>query len=127
MLADALRYLAALAIIVGALFSALAALGMLRLPDLYTRMHAASKAGVVGAGLILLAVALVSLDAAVILRAVLGIVFLLLTTPVSAHLLARAAYSAGTKPMPGTNIDDGQSYIADDESETTRGEDKLQT
>ena len=103
---DLLQYAAALSLVVGGLFSLLAAVGMLRLPDLYTRMHAASKAGVVGAGLVLIAVALVSLDAAVALRAVLGIVFLLLTTPVSAHLLARAAYHSGIRPIGDTNISD---------------------
>jgi multicomponent Na+:H+ antiporter subunit G len=103
---DLLQYAAAFSLVVGGLFSLLAAIGMLRLPDLYTRMHAASKAGVVGAGLVLIAVALISLDVAVGLRAVLGIVFLLLTTPVSAHLLARAAYSSGIQPIGSTNISD---------------------
>jgi multicomponent Na+:H+ antiporter subunit G len=100
---------AALLLVAGGLFSFLAALGVLRLPDLYTRMHAASKAGAVGAGLLLLAVAVVSLaelDAAVSLRAILGILFLLLTTPVSAHLLARAAYRAGVQPHPLTSINE---------------------
>ncbi len=97
---------AALIIVIGSLFSLLAAIGLLRLPDLYTRMHAASKAGLVGAGLILLAVALVSLDGAVALRAMLGIIFLVLTTPVSAHLLARAAYQAGVGLADQTSIDD---------------------
>lgn len=103
---DILQYLAAAMLLAGSLFALLAAVGLLRLPDLYTRMHAASKAGVVGAGLILLSVALVSLDGAVILRAVLGIVFLVLTTPVSAHLLARAAYLAGIRPGPETSINE---------------------
>ena len=67
--------------------------------------YAASKAGVVGAGLILLAVAAAAFDAAVALRAVLGIVFLILSTPVSAHLLARAAFKAGQKPDSRTITD----------------------
>jgi multicomponent Na+:H+ antiporter subunit G len=106
MLIEMVQGLAALVMVVGSLFSLLAAVGLLRLPDLYTRMHAASKAGVVGAGLILLAVAIVSLDGAVALRAMLGIIFLVLTTPVSAHLLARAAYRAGVGLADQTSIDD---------------------
>ena len=86
------QYLAAVLILAGAVFSLIAAIGVLRLPDLYTRLHAASKAGAIGAGLIFLALAVVSLDGAIILRSLLGIVFLLLSTPLSAHLLARAAY-----------------------------------
>jgi len=93
-------------LILGAIFTLLAAVGVVRLPDLYTRMHAASKAGAVGGGLILLAVALVSMDAAVALRAVIGVIFVLLTTPVSAHLLARASYIAGYRAGESTVRDD---------------------
>ncbi|MFN3505940.1 MAG: monovalent cation/H(+) antiporter subunit G [Allorhizobium sp.] len=91
--------LAALAIaalmVVGALFSLVAAIGLNRLPDLYTRMHAASKAGTVGSGLLLLAVGLHAADVATFGRALAGIVFFILTAPVSAHLLARAAHKVG--------------------------------
>jgi len=92
MIVELALYLAALLMLLGALFSLLATVGVLRFPDLLTRMHAASKAGAVGGGLLLLAVALVSQDAAVALRALLGFLFLLLTTPVAAHLLARVSY-----------------------------------
>lgn len=90
-----LQYLAGGLMVLGALFSLLAAVGLLRLPDVYLRMHAASKAGTMGAGLLFAAIACVSLDGSVILRALAGFVFLLLTAPVGAHLLAKAAYFAG--------------------------------
>lgn len=106
MIADIALYLGGVLLILGALFSLLAAIGVVRLPDLYTRLHAASKAGAVGGGLILLAVALASLDGAVALRAILGVVFLLMTTPVSAHLLARASYLTGYRPSESTLRDD---------------------
>jgi multicomponent Na+:H+ antiporter subunit G len=96
---DAVDYIAGILTLAGALFCGLAALGLLRLPDLYTRLHAASKAGVVGAGLIFAAVATSSGEMPVIVRTVFGVLFLLLTTPVSAHLLARAAYIAGFRPI----------------------------
>lgn len=105
-LADIEQIVAAILLVAGSLFAAIAGLGVLRLPDLYTRMHAASKAGAVGAGLILLGVAFAALDYAVVLRSVLGILFLLLTTPVSAHLLARSALRAGVKPASATNINE---------------------
>ena len=57
-----MSYLAATLMLIGAIFCALAALGVLRFPDLYTRLHAASKAGPLGAGLILLAAGLASGD-----------------------------------------------------------------
>jgi multicomponent Na+:H+ antiporter subunit G len=105
MLTSFALYLGGIVLLAGAAFALLAAIGVLRLPDLYTRMHAASKAGAVGGGLILLAVALVSLDAAVAIRAIIGVVFLLVTTPLAAHLLARASYLAGYKPAYGV-VDD---------------------
>ncbi|KKB10221.1 cation:proton antiporter [Devosia chinhatensis] len=93
-------------LIVGSFFVLAAAIGVIRLPDLYTRMHAASKAGAVGGGLILIAVALVEQDVAIAMRAILGFIFLLLTTPLAAHLLARSSYFAGYKPCTRTVVDD---------------------
>ncbi len=106
MMLSLLHFIAGVVMLIGALFALLAAIGILRLPDLYTRMHAASKAGTMGAGLLLAAIAVVSLDGAVIMRAIAGFVFLLLTAPVSAHLLARAAYLAGYSPSDLTIVDD---------------------
>jgi multicomponent Na+:H+ antiporter subunit G len=106
MIAEIGLYAAGVMILVGSVFGLLAAVGLLRLPDLYTRMHAASKAGTMGSGLMLLAIALVALDSAVTLRAFAAVVFLLLTAPVSAHLLARAAYSARYKPSEITKINE---------------------
>lgn len=85
----------ALLLIVGAFFALVAAIGLVRLPDLYMRMHSASKAGTVGSGLLLLAAGLYSQDLAILARAIAGFVFFLLTAPVSAHLLARAAHRSG--------------------------------
>ena len=106
MIAEIANYIAAVLVVVGAGFGLIAAVGVLRLPDLYTRLHAASKAGAIGAGLIFLAVAVASLDGAIVLRALIGIVFLLLSTPVSAHLLARAAFRSGETPTDTTTIED---------------------
>jgi multicomponent Na+:H+ antiporter subunit G len=95
-------YAGCVLLLLGSLFSLIAAIGVLRLPDLLTRMHAASKAGLVGAGFVLLAVAVISADIGVALRAIVGVVFLLLTTPVAAHLLARASYR--TSDQLGENM-----------------------
>lgn len=96
----------ALLVVVGALFSLVAAIGLNRLPDFYTRMHAASKAGTVGSGLLLLAVGLHSADVATFGRALAGIVFFILTAPVSAHLLARAAHKVGYRLSVASVRDD---------------------
>lgn len=101
-----LEILVGLILLIGAFFSLTASIGVIRLPDLYTRMHAASKAGTLGSGLGLLALAVFSADPSVATRAIAGIFFFLLTAPVSAHLLARAAYVTGTKPWKGTVMDE---------------------
>lgn len=72
-------------------FSLAAALGVLRFPDALTRMHASSKVGTLGGSFALLAAAVDVGGTAAITRALLGIVFLLLTAPIGAHLLGRAA------------------------------------
>lgn len=113
MIEQAAYYIAGALLLIGAIFSLLAAIGILRLPDLYTRMHAASKAGTMGSGLMLVAIAVVAFDGSVILRALVGVVFLLLTTPVSAHLLARAAYVAGYKPTTVMRFNDLEGHQED--------------
>jgi multicomponent Na+:H+ antiporter subunit G len=89
------NYLAGGLILIGSGFALTASIGLLRLPDLYTRMHAASKAGTLGSCAVLLALAVHADDPAISLRALAGIVFFLLTVPISSHLLARAAHGAG--------------------------------
>jgi multicomponent Na+:H+ antiporter subunit G len=95
-----------LLLISGSLFAFVAAIGVIRLPDVYIRMHAAAKAGTVGSGLLLLATGIGSMDPAIFARAVAGFVFFILTAPVSAHLLARAAHMAGCKLDSVTVRDD---------------------
>ena len=95
MIAVLIALLTALLILVGAGFALVAAIGINRLPDVYTRMHAASKAGTVGSGLMLLAVALHAGDLSTLARALAGFFFFVLTAPISAHLLAMAAHKMG--------------------------------
>lgn len=95
MIAMLMETLIALIVLLGALFALAAAIGLNRLPDVYSRMHAASKAGTVGSALMLLAVGLHAGDLATLARALAGFFFFVLTAPVSAHLLAMAARRAG--------------------------------
>lgn len=103
-----------LILIVGAVFTLVAALGILRFPDLYSRSHAASKAGTLGSGLMLLALALYAGELAVVTRALAAFLFLLLTAPIAAHLLVRAAYFVGHKPWSGTKLDELSGKYSDD-------------
>ncbi|WP_082529280.1 monovalent cation/H(+) antiporter subunit G [Aurantimonas sp. Leaf443] len=106
MIEDVARMLAAALILGGSAFALIAAIGLLRLPDLYTRMHAASKAGTVGASMMLLALAMTAKTGPEALRALAAIAFFLLTAPISAHLLARASYLAGVSLWQGSVLDE---------------------
>ena len=97
---------AATLLIVGSLFCLVAAVGMLRLPDTLIRMHAATKAGTLGTGFILAAEAVAADDLGTTIKAAAVIVFLLLTAPVAAHLIGRAAYHRGVQLFEKTWIDE---------------------
>lgn len=85
---------AALLLAAGVAFIAVAGLGVARLPDVFQRMHAATKAGGIGSSLVVLGV-LVAGGVARPLTGVLVIAFMLLTLSVASQLLARAAYMSG--------------------------------
>ncbi|GAB5447960.1 monovalent cation/H(+) antiporter subunit G [Gymnodinialimonas sp.] len=100
------EYIIAGLILLGAFFCFVAGLGVLRLRDVLIRMHASTKAGTLGAGLILIAVAIFFGDITTITRAVATILFLLITAPVAAHTIGRAAFRAGV-PLWNTKIEEG--------------------
>jgi multicomponent Na+:H+ antiporter subunit G len=96
----------ALLLVIGACFMLLAGLGVLRLPDLFMRLQAATKASTLGVACLLLGAALHFQDLAVTTRSVLVIAFFFLTAPVGAHLIARAAYAVGVPLWEGTITDE---------------------
>jgi len=98
--------LTSLLVVLGAFFAFAAALGVLRLPDVLIRMHASTKAGTLGCGLILVAVAVHFSETGITARAVAAVVFLMLTAPVAAHMIGRAAYRTGVPLWKGTKVDE---------------------
>ena len=99
-------FIASALLIIGSIFCLVAAVGMLRLPDTLIRMHAATKAGTLGAGFILAAEAVIAAELGTTLKAIAAIVFLFLTAPVAAHLIGRAAYHQGIRLFDKTWIDE---------------------
>lgn len=93
-------------VLIGALFLLLAAIGILRMPDLYCRASATTKAATLGVGCVLVATALHFDDLQVTTRALATIAFLLLTAPVAAHVIARAAYRRHIPLWSGTVRDE---------------------
>ncbi|HZH86583.1 MAG TPA: monovalent cation/H(+) antiporter subunit G, partial [Brumimicrobium sp.] len=90
----------------GTLFILLAAIGLLRMPDLYLRMSVTTKAATLGVGLILLGLALYYMETSITTRVIAIIVFLLLTAPISAHVIGRASYFVGVPMWKKTKIDE---------------------
>lgn len=93
-------------LLAGAGFSLIAGLGVYRMPDLFTRMQAAAKTGTLGVGCTILAVAVHFGEIGVTVRAALIILFLFLTAPIAAHLIARAGYISGIQLWEGTVVDE---------------------
>lgn len=122
-----------LLIIIGALFMFVAALGVFRMPDLFLRMSATTKAATLGAGFILLAAAVYFNDFGVTTRALATIVFLLITAPVAAHMIGRAAYFNGVPLWEGTIVDelrgryDERTHLLDSAGEASGSETEPQT
>jgi multicomponent Na+:H+ antiporter subunit G len=98
--------ISAVLMLVGVFFLAVAGVGILRMPDLFLRMSATTKAATLGVGSILLAVAVHFGDLGVTSRALATIVFVSLTAPIAAHMLSRAAYFVGLPLWSGTIVDE---------------------
>lgn len=83
----------------GGLFCVIGAVGLIRMPDLYTRMHAASVTDTLGAGLILLGLILQAGLTLVMAKLLIVGLLILVTSPTATHALARAAFLRGVHPV----------------------------
>lgn len=86
----------------GTLIMLIAAIGMLRMPDLYMRMQAATKGSALAATLVFLGAFVYFLEPPVVARVLAAIVFLFMTLPIAAHLISRASYLTGVQIWQGT-------------------------
>lgn len=101
-MADALFWIGGGLVVAGALLALLGAAGVLRFPDVYTRIHAASLTDTGGATLLLLGLGLLAGLSPEAIKLAFIWAFIMLTTPAAANALANAAYSSGHKPRIGT-------------------------
>lgn len=102
-----IEWMGALLMLFGSIVSIISALGMLRLPDVYTRSHAATKSATLSVLCCLLGAFIYfwSHDGFVSIRLILGIVFVFITAPVAGHLVCRAAYRARVPLAEGSGDD----------------------
>jgi multicomponent Na+:H+ antiporter subunit G len=109
-------------IVCASIFMLLAAIGLLKFPDLPIRMHATTKSGVFATCLIMIAVALYFLQTEITARVIAIITFILITAPVAAHAIGRAAYFAGVPLWPGTIKDELSDYYSPEPNSTNSPE-----
>ncbi len=99
-------------LLAGAFLMFLTGLGLVRMPDIFCRMHAATKSASLGVALLLLASALFFQETMVVTKALVTIGFIFLTAPVAASLLGRAAYAQRTSLWEHSVMDEGRDHIA---------------
>lgn len=101
------RFLLAVPFLFGGLFFlAVGTIGLLRLPDIYTRMHATGKCDTLGAGLILFALVIMAPSFQVALKLMVMVGLIWVINPTTAHVIANVAYRYGGHEMPGTPTSD---------------------
>lgn len=98
-------------VMIGVTFIFIAAVGMIKMPDLLMRMHAATKAGTLGSSLILIGLIIKFDEVDVIIESILTIIFIFITVPIASHLLARAAYLRGIKLCDSTVTDEFKKHL----------------
>jgi len=104
-------------LVTGAAFMLLSAVGILRLPDIFIRMHALTKAGTFGVTGVILAVILHFRNLEVLGPGLMVILFFFITFPVSGHLIGRAAYLIGIRDSERTRPDELAEALAKEKGE----------
>lgn len=112
------KIVVAILIVLGALFNLLGAFGLIRLPDVYLRSHAATKSATLGVVCILAAAFIFFwIDTKVMnARLLLGLVFVFITAPVAGHLICRAAYRKNVPLWEKSIQDDLKTRLSKDEN-----------
>lgn len=98
--------IAAFLFLLGSFFFVLATVGILKLPDLYTRTSASTKGATLGLTCTLAGVAFYFDDISIVAQIIITILFILVTAPISSHMIGRAAYFVGIPLWEGSCIDE---------------------
>jgi multicomponent Na+:H+ antiporter subunit G len=105
-----IEIISAIVIILGVLFVVIGAIGLLRLPDFYIRISAITKAATLGVACIMIGVALNYNEISIAIKAFAVVLFLLITSPIAAHIIGRAAYDGGVPLWKKTEINEYEEY-----------------
>ena len=101
-----IEWIAAFFLIAGSLFMLVAAIGVVKLSDVYMRMHAITKAASLGAILMLASVSIIYVQWIVWVEALMVVVFVIITAPIASHMIAKAAHKTGMPKGPGYIMDE---------------------
>ena len=93
-----LEWIGAALLLVGSCFAVIGGIGIVRLPDFYTRLHGAGLTDTLGAGCVLTGLMFYTTSWLIVVKLVMILFVLLITSPSSAHALSRAAQTYGLKP-----------------------------
>lgn len=120
--------IAAAALLLGSFLMIVSAIGLVRFPDVFCRMHASGKAGTLGIVMVLTGTIVFFMipgvaDISVFFRAMLAIFFQFITTPAATHLLARAAYITQYPVSDRTAVDELRAFIPSMPDEAVGGRD----
>ena len=107
-----LKIAGALITLLGSLFLLFASIGLLRMPDIYNRIQAGTKASTLGTILTLFGIGLIHTDW--LLKLILLIIFVIISNPVSSHVMGRAAHYAGMPIYKETEIDELEESVEGD-------------
>jgi multicomponent Na+:H+ antiporter subunit G len=102
--------IAGIVMVAGSFFALIGSLGLLRLPDLYTRLHAGSKAVTLGVGGMAMGSLLVAPSVSEGAKILLAVVFLFFTAPIASHAIGRSGYYSGVRMSPDTVKDEYETY-----------------
>ena len=117
-----LTYLGYFLILVGSIFLFLGGLGLVRLPDIYSRLQAGTKASTLGSMSLILGVGLLRPEW--LIKSLIIIIFIALSNPVSSHALARGSYRNKIKPWTKEDIDAYAQYLNQEKKKTENKEKK---
>ena len=110
---------------IGALHILVAAIGLVRMPDFYTRLSVTVKAATMGAGFLLVAVALHFTEFSTTTKALAVIFFLFVTAPVSGHMICRSAYFSGVKLWDKSVLDELEGKFNPETQDLESGEESV--
>ena len=98
-MSEVLNVISWLSLAIGGIFCVIGAIGLLRMPDFFTRMHAASVIETLGAGLILFGLIIQAGWTLIAVKLVMLFLLIFFASPTASHALARAALAKGMKPL----------------------------